>query len=53
MSDEATENAFAKACAKLTHDEMTIMVRALVVRQAPVESKPKSIKVDFQYVEIN
>jgi hypothetical protein len=41
-----------KNCAKLTLDEMTIMVRALTVHQAPVESKPKPIKVDLQSVEI-
>jgi hypothetical protein len=28
------------------------MVRVLVVHQAPVESKPKSVKVDIQSVEI-
>jgi hypothetical protein len=48
ISEEATENAFAKACA----DEMTIMMRALAVRQAPVESKLKPVKVDLQSVEI-
>jgi hypothetical protein len=52
MYEEATENAFAKSCAKLTPDEMTIIVRALVVHQAPIESKLKLIKVDLQLVEI-
>jgi hypothetical protein len=31
---------------------MAIMVRALAVHQAPIESKPKPIKVDLQPVEI-
>jgi hypothetical protein len=52
MSEEATENAFAEVCAKLTPDEMTIMVRALAVHQAPIESKSKPIKVDLQPMEI-
>jgi hypothetical protein len=52
MLEKATENAFAKACAKLTPDEMAIMVRTLVVHQAPVESKPKPVTVDLQPVEI-
>jgi hypothetical protein len=52
MSEEATENVFAKTYTKLTPDEMAIMVRALVVRQAHVESKSKPIKIDLQSVEI-
>jgi hypothetical protein len=52
MSEKVIKNAFAKVCAKLTPDEMTIMVRALAMHQAPVESKPKPIKVDLQPMEI-
>ena len=38
MSEEETENAFEKACAKLTSDEMAVMVRrALVVYQQQAE----------------
>jgi hypothetical protein len=42
-----------KFYAKMTLDEMAIMVRALVVHQAPVKSKPKLIKVDLQLMEIS
>ena len=52
MSGEESENAFAKACSKLTPDELAIMVRALTVCQVPAESKPKVIKLDLQSVEI-
>jgi gag-polypeptide of LTR copia-type len=52
ISEEAIENVFAKTCAKLTSDKMTIMVRALNVHQSPVKSKPKPVKVDLQSVEI-
>jgi hypothetical protein len=41
MLEETTENAFAKACAKLTPNEMTIMVRALTVHQVYVESRSR------------
>jgi gag-polypeptide of LTR copia-type len=52
MLEEATENVFVKACAKLTPDEMAIMVRVSAVHQAPLESKLKPVKVDLQSVEI-
>ena len=49
MLEEETRNAFAKACAKLTSDEMAVMVRrALAVYQASVESKPKVQKVELE-----
>ena len=41
MAEEETGNAFAKACGKLTSDEMVVMVRrVLAVYQASIESKP-------------
>ena len=53
MSKEETENAFAKACAKLTSDEMAVMVRrALAVYQASVESKPKMQKVELPPIDM-
>ena len=52
MSGDESENAFAKACSKLTPDELAIMVRALTVCQVPAESKSKVMKLELQSVEI-
>ena len=52
MSEEETGNAFAKACAKLTSDEMAVMERrALAVYQASVESKSKVKKVELPPID--
>ena len=52
MSGDESENVFAKACSKLTPDELAIMVRALTVCQVPVERKSKVMKLELQSVEI-
>ena len=53
MSGEETGNAFAKACAKLTPDEVAaLVVRALAVCQAPLESKPNGQEVELPPIDM-